>query len=139
MFTGAGVSMRRRIILTGSAIAVALSCLAFVLIHERLGTNAVTSEHENLAPSLTKKRAIAKTGGHKLGILDLYKQLELGMSWREVEDIVGKPMYAPLEYPNGEVRAEYLGREYAERSLLPHESPISPAGNLRDLPAGKIG
>jgi hypothetical protein len=50
------------------------------------------------------------------------------MTRREVEDVLGEPVFPPLEQPSGEVEAAYLGQEYAERSLLPYEAPFLPAG-----------
>ena len=81
---------------------------------------------------------VAKAEGRKPGILDLYKKLEPGMSRLQAEIILGEPVSVPLEQPSGEINAEYLGEEYAERFPLPHESPFPPAGIYVTYRRGKL-
>ena len=64
----------------------------------------------------------------KPGILELYEKLKLDMTRKEVEAILGKPIFPDLKQPNGEVNAYYLGYEYAERAPLKNESPYLPSG-----------
>lgn len=70
----------------------------------------------------------AKKTAPRPGIVGLYNKLEIGMNRRQVEAIVGKPVLEPVKGRGDDLRVYYLGVEYAERPLLPHESPRSPAG-----------
>jgi hypothetical protein len=124
--------MRRWIILAFSATVITVSCLVIVLVREHLARQARSPEEE------TRAAPVAKAAGRKPGIHELYEKLEPGMSRRQVEAVLGEPVFPPLEQPNGEVHAAYLGQEYAERSLLPHESPFMPAGISVTYLGGKL-
>lgn len=50
------------------------------------------------------------------------------MSRGQVEGVLGNPVVPPIDRPGGLVDVLYLGPRYAERELLPHESPFLPAG-----------
>ena len=91
-----------------------------------------SSQPDNAAPN-TKQgdnaQEIVAKQAPRLGIVALFKKLEIGMSRQQVEAIVGSPVYSPLEGPGEDLRVDYLRQEeYQERGLLAHESPISLGG-----------
>src|SRR5215207_1035787 len=96
--------MRRRILLLGALVAVLFVFIGGALIYEQANN------------------------GRKLGLLDLYQRIDIGMPREQVEAILGPPIFANDDPPGGGVQAHYLDQEYAERSLLPHESPFLPVG-----------
>jgi hypothetical protein len=105
--------MRRWIFLLGSLLVLLLIFLTCALIHERAGEQ-------------------------KLGILDLYQRIEIGMTRERAEEILGPPLWPPQDGLGEEIRLHYLDHEYAERSLLPHESPLAPAGIFVSYRHGKL-
>ena len=103
---------------------VALSA-ACVLLN---GCSSQPSNDEHPAKQRDVAPKVAAQRGAKVGIVELFKKLEIGMTRQQVEVLLGAPVRTPLKGPGEDLQVDYLGPEYAERSLLPHESPFAPAG-----------
>jgi hypothetical protein len=131
--------MRGKIIWTGLMTSVALTIIGcFPIVTDKLGSGGFSPQDQNEGPQQPPKVATTGTQGAKPGILDLYKKLKPGMTPQEVEAILGKPILPPTEQPNNYQNANYLGSEFAERTLLPYESPLFPAGIYVTYHDGKL-
>jgi vacuolar-type H+-ATPase subunit H len=59
-------------------------------------------------------------------IVSLFRQLDKGMTPKQVETLLGKPVLPPTQQPNGNLEIWYIDQR--ERQLQPQESPWGPAG-----------
>ena len=96
-----------------------------------------------LLPSCAKRHRTSSK------ILELYAQIEVGMSQHQVEQILGKPLFPPMH--QREVGPEYLGPgdthpegdacwylDNAERAMETHESPWGLGGIKIVYQDGKV-